>query len=291
MAQAMSDRDGTIWLDGTYVDWRDANIHVLTHGLHYSSSVFEGIRAYEGQCFKLQEHMERLLYSAQCLDMKLPFSAAELADATREVLSRNRLTDAYVRPFAWRGSEQLAAAAPNNKIHVSIAVWSMPNYFDANAKAKGIRLRIAEWRRAPQSCGPVHAKCAANYTITTLAKHQALAQGFDDALLLDAEGHVAEVTAANIFFAKDGALHTPPPDCFLNGITRQTVIALAGKLAMPVFEHRITPAEMSQFDECFVTGTASEITPVAAIGDLEFPQRRMSAAIDAAYSALVRMKT
>jgi branched-chain amino acid aminotransferase len=288
VAQAMSDRDGVIWLDGALVDWRDAKVHVLTHGLHYSSSVFEGIRAYGGRCFRLTEHIERLLYSAECLDMEIAFSVAELEDATRLVLVRNGLRDSYVRPFAWRGSEQLAAAAPNNTIHVAIAAWPLPNYFDANAKAKGIRLQIGRWQRPPASCGPVHAKCSSNYTITTLAKHRALANGFDDALLLDFDGNVAEATAANIFFARNGELHTPPADCFLNGITRQTVFTLAKELSIPVVERSIVPAEMSQFTECFVTGTASEITAVSAIEDLTFPHRTISAAVDAAYSALVR---
>lgn len=288
MIPTMSDRDGLIWLDGKLTAWRDAKIHVLTHGLHYSSCVFEGIRAYEGHCFRLADHMERLLFSAGCLDMKVPFTVNELVDATKKVLAANKLVDAYVRPFVWRGSEQLAAAAPNNTIHVSIAAWAMPNYFDAIAKAKGIRLQVGEWRRPPKSCGPVHAKCSANYTITTLAKHRALVQGFDDALLLDWEDNVAEVTAANIFFVHNRELHTPRADCFLNGITRQTVIELAGKMSMQVIERRIAPTELSQFTECFVTGTASEITPVTSIGDLSFPGRSISSEIDAAYSALVR---
>lgn len=290
MTQAMNDRDGVIWLDGVLTNWRDAKVHVLTHGLHYSSCVFEGIRAYGGKCFRLTEHMERLLYSATCLDMKIKFSVSDLEDATKLVLSRNELSDSYVRPFAWRGSEQLAAAAPRNTIHVAIAAWPLPNYFDADAKAKGIRLEIGQWHRPPASSGPVHAKCSANYTITTLAKHRAIANGYDDALLLDSDGNVAEATAANIFFARNGELHTPPADCFLNGITRQTVFSLARQLSIPLVERPISPSELDQFTECFVTGTASEITPVTMIGEVRFPDRNLSVQIDGLYSALVRNK-
>lgn len=287
MKSDMSDRDGTIWFDGKHLPWRDAKIHVLTHGLHYASAVFEGVRAYGGHCFKLVEHMERLIYSANRLDMKVPFSVDALCKATEDLLVANKLTDSYIRPFVWRGSEKIAAAAPDNSIHVAIAAWAMPNYFDAAAKAKGIRVQVGDWRRPPASCGPVHAKCSANYTITTLAKHRALADGFDDALLLDVDGNIAEVTAANVFFVRGRELHTPVPDCFLNGITRQTVIELAAKLSLQVVERKISLNDLDSFTECFVTGTASEVTPVAMIGDKSFPGREVSGLVDKAYTDLV----
>lgn len=285
---SMDDRDGWIWIDGQMVPWRTARIHILTHGLHYASSVFEGERAYDRQIFKLSQHSRRLLYSATCIDMGIPYDEATLSAASRQVLEANGLKNAYIRPVAWRGSEKIAAAAPDNSIHVAIAAWDMPRYFRPGAQSDGVRLKTSKWRRPPIDCAPAQAKVASSYVITTISKHEALREGYDDALLLDWKGRVSEATAANIFFVSDGELHTPTPECFLNGITRQTVIEIAKRLKLRVVERDIGPAEVSCFSECFLTGTASEIARVAAIDGQTFGEGGVSRMIAEAYADEVR---
>ncbi len=260
------DRDGFIWFDGQLVPWREAKIHVLTHGLHYASSVFEGQRAYAGTIFKLRRHTERLFFSATELGFRIPYSADEVDAACYAVMKANRLNDCYLRPVAWRGSEKMGVAAPNSAIHIAIAAWEWPSYFSAAALEKGLRLKIAKWRRPDPATIPCRAKAAGLYMICTLAKHEAEAEGYDDALMYDWQGRVAECTGANIFFVMpDGSLHTPIADCFLNGITRQTVIELAHARGIPVQERRIMPDEMARAAEVFVTGSAAEVTPIGEI--------------------------
>jgi len=263
--------EGEIWYDGEFVPWADAKLHVLSHALHYASSVFEGLRAYEGRIFKLEEHTERLFESARILDMEIPFTPEEINDACREALARNELKDAYIRPVAWRGSEQMGVTARGAKIHVAIATWQWPSYFDPELKEKGIRLNISEWRRPDPRTAPSRAKAAGLYMICTLSKHAAERKGYTDALMLDWRGQVAEATGANIFFVdREGKIHTPIPDCFLDGITRRTVIELAKARQIPVIERVIMPDEMAEFEQCFLTGTAAEVTPVGEIsGELE----------------------
>lgn len=266
------DRDGVIWLDGALVPWREAKLHVLTHALHYASAVFEGERAYGGRVFHEAAHSERLLASARIMGFEIPFSAAEITAARRATLDANGFAneDAYIRPIAWRGSEMMGVAAQNNRIHLAIACWQWPSYFSPEKKMQGIRLTMGEWRRPDPRTAPVHAKAAGLYMIATLNKHAAEAAGFEDSLMLDWRGQVAEATGANVFFVIDGEVHTPTPDCFLNGITRQAVIALARKRQMKVVERAIQPEEMAMASECFLTGTAAEITPVRQIGDYGF---------------------
>lgn len=259
------DRDGLIWFDGAMVPWRDAKIHVLTHGLHYASSVFEGERCYGGHIFKLREHTERLLASAGILGFEIPYRAAEIDDACKAVVAANGLTDAYLRPLAWRGSEQLSVAAPNTKIHVMIAAWAWPNLFGAD-RLEGVRLDIASWKRPHPETAPTASKAAGLYMIGTMARHDAEAKGFHDALMLDWRGQVAEATGANVFFVFDGELHTPTPDCFLDGITRRTVMALARDRQYKVVERAIWPEEIGHAQEVFLVGTAAEVTPVRQIG-------------------------
>lgn len=282
------DRDGWIWMDGKLVEWRSANIHVLTHGLHYASSVFEGERAYNGRIFKSTEHSRRLEFSATTLGMKLPFTPAELDAAKQLTLEKNGLTDAYLRPVAWRGSEMMGVSAQNNTIHVAIAVWEWPSYFSAEAKMKGIRLTLSDWRRPSPESAPVHAKAAGLYMICTLAKHKAEAAGYQDALMYDYRGYVAEATGANVFIAIDGKLHTPIADCFLNGITRQTAIDLARRNGIEVVERHIQPDELAKGTEVFLTGTAAEITPVGEIGAHRFTPGQICKTILDAYSDEVR---
>ncbi|WP_343713284.1 branched-chain amino acid aminotransferase [Inquilinus sp.] len=282
------DRDGWIWMDGKLVEWRSANIHVLTHGLHYASSVFEGERAYNGRIFKGTEHSKRLEFSATTLGMKLPFSTAELDAAKALTLEKNGLTDAYIRPVAWRGSEMMGVSAQANTIHVAIAVWEWPSYFSAEAKMKGIRLTLSDWRRPSPESAPVHAKAAGLYMICTLAKHKAEAAGYQDALMYDYRGYVAEATGANVFIAIDGKLHTPTADCFLNGITRQTAIELARRNGIEVVERHIQPEELARGTEVFLTGTAAEITPVGEIGPHRFTPGQICKTMIDAYSAEVR---
>ncbi len=281
------DRDGFIWWDGKLVPWRDAKLHVLSHGLHYASAVFEGERAYAGNIFRLRAHTDRLINSARILGFEIPFSAEQIDTACIETLAANNLTDAYVRPIAWRGTEMLAVSAQHTTIHLAIAVWPWPSYFGGDRMA-GIRLGLAEWRRPAPETAPVAAKATGLYMIGTLSKHKAEAEGFADALMLDWRGRVAEATGANIFFAIDGVLHTPTPDCFLDGITRRSVMALARHRQIQVVERAIQPEEMGRAAEAFLVGTAAEVTPIRAIGNVGFTPGRITETLMADYDALVR---
>ncbi len=274
---AFDDRDGLIWFNGNLIPWRDANVHVLTHGLHYASSVFEGVRAYGGKIFKLQEHTERLFYSADQLGFEIPFSIDELNKAQVETLEANNIVDGYLRPVAWRGSEMMGVSAQANRINVAIAAWPWPSYFSPEARMKGIKLQTSKWQRPSPKTEPVHAKAAGLYMICTLSKHSAEKNGFDDALMHDYRGQIAESTGANIFMVMgDGKLHTPTPDCFLNGITRQTVIQLAKARGIEVIERAIMPEELANATEVFLTGTAAEVTPVGKIDDYTFSVGQIS---------------
>lgn len=264
------DRDGTIWFDGKLVPWRDAKIHVLTHALHYASCVFEGERVYGGKIFKLREHSERLINSGKLLGFDVPLSAAAIDEACNAVVKANNIVDGYVRPVAWRGAEQMGVAAQQTKIHVAVAVWEWPSYFSPEAKMKGIRLTMSKWARPAPNTAPTASKAAGLYMICTLSKHAAEAEGYDDALMLDYRGQIAEATGANIFLIIDGELHTPKPDCFLDGITRRTVIELAKKRGIKVVERAIMPDELGKAQEVFLTGTAAEVTPVGEIGQYRF---------------------
>jgi branched-chain amino acid aminotransferase len=269
-ATPFDQRDGWIWYDGQIVPWKEAKLHVLSHGLHYGSSVFEGERAYGGEIFKSTKHSERLKRSAQILDFEIPYTVAEIDAAKRLVLEKSGLVDAYLRPVAWRGSEMMGVAAQDNKIHLAIAAWEWPSYYDPAQKMKGIRIDMAEYRRPDPATAPSAAKAAGLYMICTISKHKAERKGYADALMLDWQGRVAECTGANVFFAKDGVIHTPIADCFLDGLTRQTVIELAKRRGLQVNERRIMPEELAGFDECFITGSAAEVTPVAEIGSYTF---------------------
>jgi branched-chain amino acid aminotransferase len=282
------DRDGTIWWDGEMLPWRDAKLHVLTHGLHYASAVFEGERAYAGNIFKLEAHTERLINSGKLLGFEIPYTAAQINAACNAVLAANNLTDAYVRPIAWRGTEQLAVSAQLTKIHLAIACWPWPNLFGAD-RMKGVRLGMAEWRRPHPQTAPTASKAAGLYMIGTLSKHDAEAAGFDDALMLTWDGFVGEATGANIFFVIDGKLHTPTPDCFLDGITRRTVIALAHARGIEVIERHIPLVDIEQATEAFLAGTAAEVTPVRLIGEKAFTPGKITEVLLADYEALVRM--
>ena len=282
------DRDGLIWYDGAMVPWRDAKLHVLTHGLHYASGVFEGERAYGGHIFHLRPHTDRLIASARILGMEIPYTADEIDAACRAVIVANGLTEAYVRPLAWRGSEQLSVSAQHTKVHLAIATWAWPNLF-GETRMQGVRLAMAHWKRPHPETAPTASKAAGLYMIGTMAKHEAEAAGFQDALMLDWRGRVAEATGANIFFVIDGALHTPTPDCFLDGITRRTVMALARARQMMVHERAIVPEEMPGATEAFLVGTAAEVTPVRQIGELSFTPGRVTEALLGDYEALVRM--
>ncbi len=284
------DRDGLIWLDGKLIPFRDAKLHVLSHGLHYASCVFEGERAYGGEVFHLTEHSQRLIDSAKLMDFTLPYSVEEIDRATRETIAANKMPDCYVRPVAWRGSEMMGVAAQQNKIHVAIAVWEWPSYFSPEAKMKGLRLQISDWRRPAPNTAPTKAKAAGLYMICTLSKHKAERDGYQDALMLDWRGQVAEATGANVFFAKDGKLHTPTPDCFLDGITRRAVIAMAKGRGIEVIERAIQPEEMAGFDECFLTGTAAEVTPVSEIGPYKFTPGKICQTLLAEFDLATRAK-
>jgi branched-chain amino acid aminotransferase len=265
------DRDGVIWFNGEMVPWRNAKLHVLSHALHYASSVFEGERSYAGKIFKLTEHSERLAFSANALGFELPYSVAEIDAACIETCKANGIVDGYVRPVAWRGSEMMGVSAQATRINVAIAAWDWPSYFSPEARMKGIRLKTSKWRRPSPETEPVHAKAAGLYMICTLSKHDAEAEGYDDCLMLDWRGRIAEATGANIFLVfGDGKLHTPTPDCFLNGITRQTVIQLAKKRGIEVIERAIMPDELKDATEIFLTGTAAEVTPVGSIDEHTF---------------------
>jgi branched-chain amino acid aminotransferase len=283
------DRDGWIWLDGAFVPWRDAKLHVLSHALHYASAVFEGERCYAGNIFKLREHTERLIASGRLLGFEIPWDVATIDAACIEALARNNLTEAYVRPIAWRGPEEMGVAAKATKVHMAIAVWQWGAYFGVEQRMKGIRLTMAKWRRPAPDTAPTASKAAGLYMIGTLSKHQAMDEGADDALMLDFKGDVAESSGANIFFAIDGALHTPTPICFLDGITRRTVMGLAKARQIPVIERTIKPEEMGRASEVFVVGTAAEVTPVRQIGDLTFTPGTITEALMRDYDALVRM--
>ena len=282
-----SDRDGWIWMDGQFTPWREANVHVLTHALHYASSVFEGERAYGGVIFRSRDHTERLLGSARALGFEIPWSADEIDRAKDDAIAKNGLTDAYVRPVAWRGSEMMGVSAQKNTIHLAIAVWEWGAYY-GDAKLKGARLDLAEWKRPSPETIPCKAKAAGLYMICTLSKHAAEAKGYSDALMRDYRGYVAEATGANVFFVKDGVVHTPTPDCFLDGLTRQTAIGLLRERGVEVVERHILPEEMEGFEQCFLTGTAAEITPVSEIGPYRFEVGALTADLVAAYDALVR---
>lgn len=281
---------GQIWMNGEFVEWDDAKVHVLTHGLHYGSAVFEGQRAYGGVVFEQTAHHERLHKSANILDMTMPYSVEELNTACEEVIKRNGFVDAYVRPIAWRGSEMMGVSAQANRINVAIAAWEWPSYFAPEERMKGIRLDIAKWRRPDPRTAPHDAKAAGLYMICTLSKHAAESKGYADALMYDWEGYVAEATGANIFFIEDGVIHTPTPDRFLDGITRRTVIKLAKARGIEVVERRILPHEMAQFGECFITGTAAEVTPVSEIGPFNFKPGQISQSLIADYDVAIRPK-
>jgi len=280
-------REGFIWMNGKLLPWKDAHLHVLSHGLHYGSSVFEGERAYGGKIFKSREHTERFHKSAELLDFKIPYSVDEIEAAKQLVVDKNGMDSCYVRPVAWRGSEMMAVAAQNATIHVAIAVWDWPSMFDVNEKMRGIRLDIAEYRRPDPKTAPCNSKAAGLYMICTISKHAAERKGYADALMLDWQGRVAECTGANVFFTKDGAIHTPIADCFLDGITRRTVIDLAKRRGIGVNERRIMPDEMASFNECFLTGTGAEVTPVSEVGPYKFTPGNISRTLMEDYTAEV----
>lgn len=282
------DRDGWIWVDGDFVPWREAKTHILTHALHYGSSVFEGERMYAGEIFKLTEHSERLKASANLLDFDLPYSVEEIDQACVETCRRMGLDDCYIRPVAFRGPEALAVSAIHNKTHVAIAVWDWPSYFDPETKKKGIRLEWAKWRRPDPATAPSASKAAGLYMICTMSKTAAEKRGFADAMMLDWRGYVAEATGANVFFVQDGVIHTPPTDAILDGITRRTVIALAESKGIEVVVRHIRPEELSTFSECFLTGTAAEVTPVAQVGEYTFTPGDLSLGLMEDYGRLVR---
>ena len=282
-------RSGKIWFNGKTVDWKDANIHILNHGLHYASCVFEGERVYDGEIFKLAEHTERLFYSAKRMGIEVPFSENEINQASKKIVNIQKVQNGYVRPLIWRGSEMMAISAQKNKIHVAIATWEWGSYFDPKLKLNGIKLNISNWRRPAPNTIPWDTKAAGLYMICTLSKHEAEAQGFTDSLMLDHEGNIAEATGANVFF-KDtsGALHTPVPDSFLDGITRREVIKIARSKGVKVVERKIKPEEMSNFEGCFLTGTAAEVTPVSKIEKYSFKVCKLITDLNDAYQNLVR---
>ena len=282
------DRDGWIWFDGEFVPWREAKTHVLTHGLHYGSSVFEGERMYGGEIFKLTAHSERLKRSAELLDFEIPYSVAEIDAACKETCARNGLIDCYIRPVAYLGPEQLSVTAKNSKVHLAIAAWEWPSYFDPEVKKKGIALEWAKWRRPDPATAPSTAKAAGLYMICTMSKTAAEKRGFADALMLDWRGYVAEATGANVFFVRNGVLHTPRVDHILNGITRQTVIEMAQARGIEVIVRDILPEELGDFSECFLTGSAAEVTPVGQVGDYRFTPGALSLNLMDDYGKLVR---
>ena len=284
------DRDGFIWLDGHLVPWREANVHILTHALHYASAVFEGERAYDGEIFKLTEHSRRLHEGAGFMDFHIPYTVEEIDQACRDVVRVNNLSDCYVRPIAWRGSEMMGVAAQSSKIHLAIAAWNWGSYFPMEQRLKGIRMTMAKYRRPDPACAPCKAKAAGLYMICTIEKHRAERAGYSDAVMLDYRGRVAECTGANLFLIKDGVIHTPEPDCFLDGITRRTVIGLAKARGIAVIERPIMPEELGTFSECFITGTAAEVTPVSEIGAHTYKPAQICENLLNDYMALVRPK-
>ena len=288
MSEAYDDRDGIIWMDGMRTRWRDAKVHILTHAMHYASSVFEGERAYNGKIFKSVEHSERLHNSARLIDFEIPWSIGEIEKVKQEVLRASRLKDAYIRAIAWRGAgEDMGVASARNQVHLAVAAWEWGAYY-GDAKTKGAKLDISKWKRPSPETIPCHAKAAGLYMICTMSKHAAEAKGCSDALMFDYRGYVAEATGANLFFVKDGEVHTPTPDCFLDGLTRQTVIGMLRDKGIKVHERHIMPEELEGFEQCWLTGTAAEVTPVGQIGDYNFDVGTMARDIASDYEKLVR---
>ena len=287
MAPHFDNREGYIWFNGDFVDWADVKLHVLSHALHYASSVFEGERVYKKKIFKLNEHTERLFYSANTMDMEIPYTMDEVNEACNSTVKKNKIIDGYVRPIAWRGAEMMGVSAQNTKINFAVAVWEWPSYFDPEERLKGIRLSLSKWRRPSPETIPCDTKAAGLYMICTLSKHDAEKNGYADSLMLDFEGYVAEATGANVFFIKDNEIHTPSPDCFLDGITRRTVIELAKMRGLSIVERKILPEEMAEFTECFLTGTADEVTPVSQIGQYDFKPGQITKDLMEDYISLV----
>jgi branched-chain amino acid aminotransferase len=287
MGASFDDRDGFIWMNGQMVPWRDAKVHILTHALHYASSVFEGERAYSGKVYRLEEHTDRLFFSAKALDMKIPYTAKEINDATYAVLKANNQTDAYIRPVVWRGSEMMGVGAQDTRINVAITSWVWGAYFTLEARLKGVRLQWSDWKRPSPETEPVKAKAAGLYMICTISKHKAEREGYDDAMFLDWRGQVAEATGANVFFVINGEIHTPTADCFLDGITRRAVMEMARKRGYKVVERAIMPEELAKAQECFLTGTAAEVTPVREIGQYKFTPGDVCRALMADFDAAV----
>tara|TARA_B110000196_G_C21027035_1_gene605681 strand:+ start:100 stop:987 length:888 start_codon:yes stop_codon:yes gene_type:complete len=284
-------RNGKIWFNNELVDWQDAKLHVISHGLHYASLVFEGLRVYDGKIFKLEDHIDRLYYSAKRLDIKIPYSKEKINNATKKIVSVQEIENGYVRPFAWRGSEMMGVSAQNTKINVAIATWEWPAYFDPKLKLNGIKLNISKWRRPAPNTIPWDSKAAGLYMICTLSKHEAEQQGYADSLMLDYEENVAEATGANVFFKdKNGELHTPVPDSFLDGITRRTVIDIAKSKNIKVNQRKISPDELSNFVGCFLTGTAAEVMPVASIAEHKYKVCNVILDLSESYHLLVRQK-
>ena len=284
-------REGKIWYNNDLVDWQEVKLHVLSHGLHYGSFVFEGLRVYEGEIFKLEEHTDRLYHSAKRMGIKIPYSKDEINKAAKKIVSVQNVQNGYIRPFAWRGSEMMAISAQQTKIHVAIATWEWGSYFDPKLKTEGIKLNISKWRRPAPNTIPWDTKASGLYMICTLSKHEAEQQGYADSLMLDHEGNVAEATGANIFFKdKDGNLHTPIPDSFLDGITRRAIIEIAKSKNIKIHERKISPKELSKFVGCFLTGTAAEVTPVSCIADFKFKVCNTILGLSESYQTLVRKK-
>ena len=281
------DRDGKIWYNGELLEWRDAKVHVLNHGLHYGNAVFEGVRVYNGRIFKNTEHNERFKNSAKILGYEIPHTVQELDELCEQIIKVNGIENGYIRPIAWRGSEMMAISAQQTKIHVAIAAWAWPSYFSDEARERGLRLQISKWQRPSPNTIPTDSKAAGLYMICTLSKHTAESAGFDDAMMLDYRGYIAEATGANMFFIIDGEIHTPTPDCFLDGITRRTVIGLAKKRGYKVVERHIMPDELANVQECFLTGTAAEVTPVGAIGEHIYAVGDITRNLMADYTKLV----
>ena len=289
--KAYDQREGKIWYNNELVDWNDVKLHVLSHGLHYASCVFEGLRVYDGEIFKLEEHTERLFHSAKRMDIKIPYSEDEINNATKKIVSVQKVKNGYVRPFAWRGSEMMAVSAQKTKIHVAITTWEWGTYFDPKLKTEGIKLNISKWRRPAPNTIPWDTKASGLYMICTLSKHEAERDGYTDSLMLDHEGNIAEATGANIFFKdKNGELHTPVPDSFLDGITRRTVIEIAKSKNIKVNERKISPKELSNFVGCFLTGTAAEVTPVSKILEQKYEVCNLILDLSSSYEKLVRKK-
>jgi branched-chain amino acid aminotransferase len=282
------DRDGHIWMDGKLMPWRDCKVHFMSHALHYGGAVFEGLRCYGGKIFKLNEHSRRLLDGCRTVDMEIKYTLEQINQACVDAVRANNIADGYLRPLAWRGAEQIGVSAPLARVHLAVAAWEWPQYYKGDLLEKGISVATSKWRRPAPDTAPVHAKASGLYMICTISKQAAEGQGYNDALMLDYRGHVAELTSANLFMVKDGALHTPDPDCFLNGITRQTVIEMAEGMGFKVHVRTILPEELTSGEEFFATGTAAEITPIGKIDGIEYKVGPVTRKIRQAYSALVR---